>query len=178
MATRRVPPTARPRHYYPTSGTARAILVLVSEFRTFRGQSTRDGGPVSSPLHRRRLDSALLSRLLEDPELAPTLRALPASALRRVILRVGLEDAGELIALASLGAAARGLRRGPVAEHAAGPGRSVRRYALRCLARGTARRRRNPGRRSAGRAVGGVSDLRHLAARAGPRSRDADELGY
>jgi hypothetical protein len=57
---------------------------------------------VPSPLLRRRLDGGLLSRLLEDPELAPTLRALPAPALRQVILRVGLEDAGELIALASL----------------------------------------------------------------------------
>ncbi len=57
---------------------------------------------MSSPLLRRRLDGGLLSRLLEEPELAPTLRALPAPALRQVILRVGLEDAGELIALASL----------------------------------------------------------------------------
>ncbi len=57
---------------------------------------------MSSPLIRRRLDGGLLNRLLEDPELAPTLRALPAPALRQVILRVGLEDAGELIALASL----------------------------------------------------------------------------
>lgn len=51
---------------------------------------------------RRRPDAGLLQRLLEDPALAPALRGLPASALRQVILRVGLEDAGELIALASL----------------------------------------------------------------------------
>ena len=57
---------------------------------------------MSSPLIRRRLDGGLLSRLLEDPQLAPTLRGLPAPALRHVILQVGLEDAGELIALASL----------------------------------------------------------------------------
>lgn len=57
---------------------------------------------MSSRLVRRRLDRGLLSRLLEDRELAATLRALPAPALRKVILRVGLEDAGELIALASL----------------------------------------------------------------------------
>lgn len=57
---------------------------------------------MSSPLIRRRLDGGLLGRLLEDPDLAPTLRALPAPALRQVILHVGLEDAGELIALASL----------------------------------------------------------------------------
>jgi hypothetical protein len=57
---------------------------------------------VSSPLLRRRLDGGLLSRLLDDPELLPALQALPAPALRRVILHVGLEDAGELIALASL----------------------------------------------------------------------------
>jgi hypothetical protein len=57
---------------------------------------------VPSPLLRRRLHGGLLSQLLEHSELAPTLRALPAAALRQVILRVGLEDAGELIALASL----------------------------------------------------------------------------
>jgi hypothetical protein len=43
-----------------------------------------------------------LSQLLEDPDLVPALRALPAPALRQVILRVGLEDAGELVALATL----------------------------------------------------------------------------
>jgi hypothetical protein len=57
---------------------------------------------VSSPLIRHRLGGALLRQLLEDPELAPALRALPAAALRQVILRVGLEDAGELVALSSL----------------------------------------------------------------------------
>jgi hypothetical protein len=57
---------------------------------------------VSSSLTRHRLGGALLRGLLEDPELAPALRALPAPALRQVILRVGLEDAGELVALASL----------------------------------------------------------------------------
>jgi len=57
---------------------------------------------VSSPLIRHRLSGGLLSQLLEDPELAPALRALPAPALRQVILRVGLEDAGELVALSTL----------------------------------------------------------------------------
>jgi hypothetical protein len=57
--------------------------------------------PMPSGSLRRRPDGGLLRRLLEDPELAPTLRALPAATLRQVILRVGLEDAGELIALAS-----------------------------------------------------------------------------
>jgi len=57
---------------------------------------------VSSPLIRRRVGHALLSQLLEDPELAPALRALPAPALRQVILRVGLEDAGELVAVSTL----------------------------------------------------------------------------
>jgi len=57
---------------------------------------------VSSSLVRRHLGGGLLIRLLEDPDLAPALRALPAPALRQVILRVGLEDAGELIALSTL----------------------------------------------------------------------------
>ena len=55
-----------------------------------------------SPLIRHRLGGGLLRQLLEDPELAPALRALPAPALRQVILRVGLEDAGELVALSTL----------------------------------------------------------------------------
>jgi hypothetical protein len=57
---------------------------------------------VSSSLIRHRLGGGLLSQLLEDTELAPALRALPAPALRQVILRVGLEDAGELVALSTL----------------------------------------------------------------------------
>jgi hypothetical protein len=57
---------------------------------------------MSSPLIRRRVGGGLLGQLLEDPELAPALRALPAPALRQVILRVGLEDAGELVALSTL----------------------------------------------------------------------------
>jgi hypothetical protein len=57
---------------------------------------------MSSTLLRRRLGGGLLSQLLEDPQLALELRALPAHALRQVILRVGLEDAGELVALSTL----------------------------------------------------------------------------
>jgi hypothetical protein len=53
-------------------------------------------------LSRRTLDGRLLRQMLADPTLAQELRALPAPALRRVILRVGLEDAGELVALSSL----------------------------------------------------------------------------
>jgi hypothetical protein len=57
---------------------------------------------MSSPLSRHRVGGGLLGQLLDDPELAPALRALPAPALRQVILRVGLEDAGELVALSTL----------------------------------------------------------------------------
>ena len=53
-------------------------------------------------LLRRTLNSSLLGQMLDDPQLAPLLRALPAPVLRRVILQIGLEDAGELVALASL----------------------------------------------------------------------------
>ena len=56
---------------------------------------------MSSPLFPRRLDAHLLSRLLEDPQLAVEFRALPASVLRRIVSDVGLEDAGPLVALAS-----------------------------------------------------------------------------
>jgi hypothetical protein len=57
---------------------------------------------MTRPLLRRTLDGSLLRQLLDDPQLAPQLRALPAPVLRQVILQIGLEDAGELVALASL----------------------------------------------------------------------------
>lgn len=53
-------------------------------------------------LLRRSLSGSLLGQMLDDPQLAPQLQALPAPVLRQVILQVGLEDAGELVALASL----------------------------------------------------------------------------
>jgi len=53
-------------------------------------------------LLRRTLSGSLLGQMLDDPQLAPQLRALPAPVLRRVILQIGLEDAGELVALSSL----------------------------------------------------------------------------
>jgi hypothetical protein len=53
-------------------------------------------------LLRRTLDTSLLGQMLDDPQLAPQLRALPAPVLRQLVLRIGLEDAGELVALASL----------------------------------------------------------------------------
>jgi hypothetical protein len=43
----------------------------------------------------------LLMRILERPELVAAVRELPAPVLARLIDRVGLEDAGELVALAS-----------------------------------------------------------------------------
>lgn len=56
---------------------------------------------VAYPL-RRTLNGSLLEQMLDDPQLAPQLRALPAPVLRQVILQIGLEDAGELVALSSL----------------------------------------------------------------------------
>ncbi len=43
----------------------------------------------------------LLARILETPELVSAVRALPAQALGRLINHVGLEDSGDLVALAS-----------------------------------------------------------------------------
>jgi hypothetical protein len=45
--------------------------------------------------------SQLLGHILDRPELVAAVRELPASTLSRLIDRVGLEDSGELIALAS-----------------------------------------------------------------------------
>ena len=53
-------------------------------------------------LVRRTLSGSLLGQMLDDPQLAPQLQALPAPVLRQVILQIGLEDAGELVALSSL----------------------------------------------------------------------------
>jgi len=57
---------------------------------------------MARPLLRRTLSGSLLGQMLDDPQLAPQLRALPAPVLRQVILKIGLEDAGELVALSSL----------------------------------------------------------------------------
>ena len=53
-------------------------------------------------LLRRTLSGSLLGQMLDDPQLAPQLQALPAPVLRQVIVQIGLEDAGELVALSSL----------------------------------------------------------------------------
>lgn len=45
--------------------------------------------------------SRLLARILETPDLAAQVQALPAPVLAKLIDRVGLEDAGELVALAT-----------------------------------------------------------------------------
>src|SRR5947209_4936230 len=45
---------------------------------------------------------ALVSRIIEDPALVSAVQALPPTALLRLIDHVGLEDAGELVALATV----------------------------------------------------------------------------
>jgi hypothetical protein len=45
---------------------------------------------------------ALVSRILDDPGLVTAVQALPPGALMRLIDHVGLEDAGELVALATV----------------------------------------------------------------------------
>jgi hypothetical protein len=57
---------------------------------------------MAKQLLRRTLNGSLLGQMLDDPQLAPQLQALPAPVLRQVILQIGLEDAGELVALSSL----------------------------------------------------------------------------
>ena len=55
----------------------------------------------SLPRTQRASSTQLLLRILDRPELVAALRELPAPVLGRLIDRVGLEDAGELVALAS-----------------------------------------------------------------------------
>jgi hypothetical protein len=78
------PDTSCRRCQTPGMGMDRPLVPVVS-------QSPRSGGTPSS----------LLSRLLEAPELAAAVQGLPAPVLGRLIDRVGLEDAGEIVALAS-----------------------------------------------------------------------------
>lgn len=54
-----------------------------------------------SRITRRTANHTLLGQLLDDPDLLPQIRALPVPVLRQVILQIGLEDSGELIALSS-----------------------------------------------------------------------------
>jgi hypothetical protein len=55
-----------------------------------------------SPLpSRRAAPHALLTRILEEPNLVAAVQALPAPALGKLIDHVGLEDAGEIVALAT-----------------------------------------------------------------------------
>lgn len=56
---------------------------------------------MSSTLQRKVSLQRLLARLLEEPELVTLVQALPARALGRLIDHVGVEDAGELVALAT-----------------------------------------------------------------------------
>jgi hypothetical protein len=53
--------------------------------------------PLVSPPARR-----LLSRVLEDPRLPQRIASLPARELGRLVDKVGLEDAGELLAFATV----------------------------------------------------------------------------
>ncbi|MFY0525663.1 DUF6178 family protein [Archangium gephyra] len=56
---------------------------------------------MASPLSRSVDTRSLLYRILESPEQVSALQQLPAPALTRLIHHVGLEDAGELVALAT-----------------------------------------------------------------------------
>ncbi len=55
-----------------------------------------------SPLPSRKVaPRALLTRILDEPNLVAAVQALPAPALGKLIDHVGLEDAGEIVALAT-----------------------------------------------------------------------------
>jgi hypothetical protein len=62
----------------------------------------RQKGPhVNSSLSRPGVPGTLLARLINTPDLARTVRGLPAQAFSKLVQHVGLEDAGEIIALAT-----------------------------------------------------------------------------
>lgn len=57
--------------------------------------------PISSNLLRRPSSTTLLNRLIESPELVQTVRGLPSQAFSALVRQVGVEDAGEIVALAT-----------------------------------------------------------------------------
>lgn len=65
------------------------------------GMSARETRPVAAPARPLQPDSStpLIVRLLEEPELPAIVRRLEAPALTRLIGKIGLEDAGEWLAL-------------------------------------------------------------------------------
>lgn len=52
-------------------------------------------------VHRKPTSTQLLARILDTPDLAAQVQSLPAPALAKLIEHVGLEDAGEIVALAT-----------------------------------------------------------------------------
>ena len=56
---------------------------------------------MKSSLQRAGSPRSLLSQLISAPDLVQTVRALPAPAFSALIRHVGVEDAGELVALAT-----------------------------------------------------------------------------
>jgi hypothetical protein len=56
---------------------------------------------VKPTLSRRPSSTTLLARLIEAPDLVRTVRELPAQAFSALVRRVGVEDAGEIVALAT-----------------------------------------------------------------------------
>ena len=48
---------------------------------------------MANALRHRPVGTGFLAQLLETPDLAPRLQALPAPALRQLLLEIGLEDA-------------------------------------------------------------------------------------
>ena len=85
----------------PGAVPLRGEIVILAGPGTRGRRSRLEADPMANALRRRPVGTALLGQLLETPDLAPRLQALPPPALRQLLLEIGLEDAGELIALAS-----------------------------------------------------------------------------
>ena len=89
----------------------------------------------------------LLDRILDTPHLAHVVPRLQPEVLHRVIQSCGLEDCGELVALATPGQLAARLRSRLVARRPTRPGRAVRRRSFRRVARSADGIRRQRSRR-------------------------------
>lgn len=73
---------------------------LESSGGVVRGSTRRDH-PAMPRIDRQRTPSSLLARILDQPDLVTGLQALPGDTLAKVVRHVGVEDAGELLALAT-----------------------------------------------------------------------------
>ena len=90
---------ARPNSKYPTKPVRHTAWHCARAQRTLRAVNKIAVRPRAEPLAPATVTGRLLTTLLDSPALVQQLRTLPAPAVHNLVRRVGMEDAGELLAL-------------------------------------------------------------------------------